>query len=1005
MRLRCAALLLLAESLLLPGPPLEHGISAEETHVYRIEAREEPVAVLVEQRGIDLRVEAGGLVADAPNGRWGFEVLVLPAGSGYRVEVRSGQRSVPPGHYSIEAGKERAPALTAMSRAGQLVPGPPEARSEALSLYRQALEEWRALGDRRWEAETLVDVAGLESLMGDLAGAAADFRKALALWRDLAEPRRAADVSNLLGRTLRLSGDRKGAQGALEEALAVWKELGEKAEEAETRNEICLLEQTSGSPAAVRSCFEELLELHRGQGNLKGEATVRNNLGGLFDLIGEPDSALDHYGKALVLWQTLGDRAEQARTLSNLAVVHRALGEWQEALRLYGQVRELLPEIGDRAQKATLLNNVGFAYNSLGEPQRARVLLEDALKLRREAGGPRGEIITLNNLGATWRELGDSKKALDHHRQALDRAVALEDPRQQALSRLGLSQVHLELEDAAAALREIEPALVYFRETGLRGREAQALQVQGRALALAGRPREALPKLKEVLERHRTLRDRAGEAEALQALARVERSLGLLDEARRHAEQAVALVEELRTGFVTPELRATFLATRRRAYELRIDLLMDRHASEPGKGWDRVAFEVSEQARARTLIDALLAGRTGSNAPAQLMEKRQSLRRRLSALAGQDAGREVETLLAELDGVEAEIRRQDPRLAAFSEPPSIGPGEMERLLDPGTLLLEYALGEERSFLWALDGKGLRSFVLPPRKEIEERGRAVYEELSTVEPGAGLQGRERLGRILLGPVAGDLEKVRRLVVVPDGALHAIPFAAFALLESHEIVYIPSAATLALERKRLEGRPPAPKLAAVFADPAFSPGGFEPLPSSRREAEEIQALAPGSRVWLGPDASREAVLSGELRSYRVVHFATHGLADTRNPELSGLVLSREGFLSLTDIYELDLAADLVVLSGCRTGLGREVRGEGLMGLTRGFLYAGVPRVVGSLWPVQDRTTAELMSRFYKGMWQAGLPPAAALREAQRSLRREPRYRDPYSWAGFVLQGEWR
>ena len=157
----------------------------------------------------------------------------------------------------------------------------------------------------------------------------------------------------------------------------------------------------------------------------------------------------------------------------------------------------------------------------------------------------------------------------------------------------------------------------------------------------------------------------------------------------------------------------------------------------------------------------------------------------------------------------------------------------------------------------------------------------------------------------------------------------------------------------------------------------------------------------------------MLSPELHAYRVVHFATHAVADARNPELSGLVLSlvdaagrpREGFFGLSDIYELDLGADLVVLSGCRTALGKEVRGEGVMGLTRGFLYAGVPRVVASLWRVQDRATAELMSRFYRALWQEGHSPAAALREAQRSLRREPRYRDPYSWAGFVLQGDWR
>jgi CHAT domain-containing protein len=189
----------------------------------------------------------------------------------------------------------------------------------------------------------------------------------------------------------------------------------------------------------------------------------------------------------------------------------------------------------------------------------------------------------------------------------------------------------------------------------------------------------------------------------------------------------------------------------------------------------------------------------------------------------------------------------------------------------------------------------------------------------------------------------------------------------------------------------------------------------LRATGKEAEAIRDLAPGKvKLGLGLDATREAVLAGNLRDYRVLHFATHAVADTENPELSGLWLSRvdadghprEGFLGLSDIYDLDLGAGLVVLSGCRTALGKEVRGEGLIGLTRAFQYAGAPRVVASLWPVDDRATAKLMTRFYQAMWRRRNPlaPAAALREAQRSLRQDPRFRDPHSWAGFVFQGDW-
>lgn len=193
------------------------------------------------------------------------------------------------------------------------------------------------------------------------------------------------------------------------------------------------------------------------------------------------------------------------------------------------------------------------------------------------------------------------------------------------------------------------------------------------------------------------------------------------------------------------------------------------------------------------------------------------------------------------------------------------------------------------------------------------------------------------------------------------------------------------------------------------------GFERLGASRQEAEALVGLAPAGevRAMLGFAASRQTVLSGELGPYRILHFATHGLIDPRHPELSGLVLSQldsagrpvEGFLRLADVYDLDLRADLVVLSGCQTALGKEVRGEGLMGMTRGFLYAGVPRVVGSLWRVEDRASVKLMSRFYRALWQEKRSPAAALREAQLALRQERRYRDPHSWAAFVLQGEWR
>jgi CHAT domain-containing protein len=332
-------------------------------------------------------------------------------------------------------------------------------------------------------------------------------------------------------------------------------------------------------------------------------------------------------------------------------------------------------------------------------------------------------------------------------------------------------------------------------------------------------------------------------------------------------------------------------------------------------------------------------------------------------------------------------------------------------------------------------------------------------------------------MLLEPAAAELGR-KRLLIVADGSLQLVPFAALpapwaaaggrarlsnASLNSsalpaadvpplaavHEIVNLPSVSTLAALRGAARRRQPAPKAVAILADPIFDRDdprlqaalesradavavvprpkawddavrsfgtGLPRLLFSRGEARGIVAAAPAGMAMVALDfEANSATATGSLLGqYRIVHFATHGVFNDRQPELSGVVLSlfdergrarEDGFLRLHDIYNLNLPVDMVVLSACQTGLGKQVRGEGLIGLTRGFMYAGAARVVASLWKVDDEATAELMKVFYQRMLKDGMPPPAALREAQMSLRRQKRWSAPYYWAGFVLQGEWK
>ncbi len=385
---------------------------------------------------------------------------------------------------------------------------------------------------------------------------------------------------------------------------------------------------------------------------------------------------------------------------------------------------------------------------------------------------------------------------------------------------------------------------------------------------------------------------------------------------------------------------------------------------------------------------------------------------------------ELEGRWNDLDRVRTELRTGDPRYAALTQPKPWRAAEIQRkLLDRDTLLLEYRLGEERSFLWAVTPDSLAGYELPGRAEIERLARqAVDFSARSSNRKTELSARPRLAslsRLLLAPVA-PLLPGKRLLVVGDGILQSVPFAALPepggdepLVARHEIVALPSVSVLGELRREAARRPPAPKTLWVLADPDF---GSPPLrlPYTRDEAAAILALAPAAQSFTVQDrqASRAAVLNGDLRSYRFLHFATHGSFSPDDPGGGRLMLAQvdphgqpvaNGFLYLADIYELDLRADLVVLSACQSALGREVRGEGMMGMTRGFFYAGAERVLVSLWNVPDRVTAKLMQRFYRGILVDHLSPAAALQAAQNWIRSQKGWQSPYYWAGFTLQGE--
>ncbi|MFN7945548.1 MAG: CHAT domain-containing tetratricopeptide repeat protein [Blastocatellia bacterium] len=825
-------------------------------------------------------------------------------------------------------------------------------------------------------------------------------------------------------------------------------------------------------------------------------------------------ASLSTYQQALQRFRTIGDQREEANTMNNLAGLLLRVGEAQQALDTLDKLLVARDEIIPALQIGRAHIFAASAYRRLGDLTKARSFLETALQITRSKRG--GSYYSMNAEGQALYELGRTCRELGDYRQAL--AVLQEwftviGGNEYLLRvesckiRKAMADVYFSRGEYEQAQEQYREALAAFQQVGSPFHRAAIRNDLGATALALGRINEARGWYDEALAQGEALANVTVTLPAQIGLARVARRQGDDATALARIEQAVQLIESQRARIVSPDLRATFLASQREAYELQLDLLAQLGEREKSATRRAAAFAASERGRARSLLEMLSAnaGQMLTTADSQLAARERDLRQKISLKADQQTrlsgqpetveqqtrrNNELALLLAEYERLTQQIRQRDPHYAALTEAQPLTPGEIQQqVLDDKTLLLEYALGAERSWLFAVTRTQLHSFPLPPRRVLEQAARDLYALMeaharppvfrSITEAQRWREAQQQqfdaiasqLGQMLLAPVRDWLPQ-KRLLIVPDGALHYVPFAALPepslvrrqlsvvkgnaprltdngqrttdkrqpLIVHHELLTLPSASLLALLRREAAGRGAAGKTLALFADPVFSAddervarpqarvtavsdatlpvrreGGFARLSASRQEAEFIRRLAADSesKIALDFDASHSAVTDADLQQYRYVHFATHGVLDSQRPALSALVLSQvdaqgarqNGYLRTLDVFRLRLNAELVALSGCQTALGREISGEGLVGLTRGFMYAGARRVMASLWQVSDVATAELMRRFYQGLLgKRKLSPAAALRAAQLEMMKNPRYSAPWYWAAFTLQGEW-
>lgn len=831
-----------------------------------------------------------------------------------------------------------------------------------------------------------------------------------------------------------------------ENAIREFHELGEKNREIETTFQLARLYLYSDAPETAIRHLEAVIRMLGDENPDNLKQLVYTVLGDANNQIGAYHPALEAHKRALAYLDPARGEFYKAVVQRNLGMTYVQLGDYQAALNCLQPATEIFREKLAYSYLFSTMDPLGLVLARTGKPEEARRLYENSLNL---LSLDASDSVTVCNL----------------------------------LSNLCL--VHRQLGNRTEARRYADLSLEQARKRKLPAQEAEAIHLQALLQQDEGRYSDARTGFRNALAILKGLQTRTIEAEILSDLALSEFSLGNTDEAIELMDAALNLTESTRGALPDDNLRATYLGSVQSRFERLLSFQMNRHKADPAGGFAEQALLVSERSKARTLIDILRAKTIELAGDAPRLAERRRVQNRINeanrALFGlsnspDDVKRraELETELAaaieEYRDLTTRLQKLNPKFVRLTEPVAPDLVEIRNQLDNDMVLLEYALGTDKSFLWAVTKTGLKSFELPGRATIEDLTRRTYDALTArgqreryeddAKKAARVAQADReysarsneLSRLLLGPVAGELSG-KKILVVGDGALLYLPFAALPLpttgkplVTTCEVTQLPSISTLSVLRQDAAGRQPASQTVALFADPVFEAddrrvqsgkpanaasipddvtraateidgkerrGRLQRLPFTRAEADAIAKLVPpsGRSIALDFKANREAVFNQDLSRFRFVHFATHGLLNSTTPDLSGIVLSMvdetgkptDGFVHAYEVFNLKLPVEMVVLSGCRTGLGKEIRGEGMIGLTRAFLYAGAERVLVSLWAVEDAATATLMADTYAGMLKRKLRPAAALRAAQLKMMADPKHAHPFHWAAFTLQGE--
>ncbi|MEP0859653.1 tetratricopeptide repeat protein [Trichocoleus sp. DQ-U1] len=860
-----------------------------------------------------------------------------------------------------------------------------------------ALAQTQIRKERRDEALHLYQVGVQQFNQGQFREAFETFQQVLVIFREIGERQAEGATLNNIGEVHRSLGQYPKALEYYQQALAIVKEIGDKKGEGTTLNNIGLVHHNLEQYPKALEYYQQGLALHQAIGNKAGQGATLNHIGLVHHNLGQYPKALESYQQSLVFYQEIGDKRGEGTMSNNIGAVHRSLGQYPKALESYQQALAIAKEIGDKVGEGATLNNIGLVHRSLGQYPKALEYYQQSLAIRKEIGDKEGEGTTLNNIASVHYNLGQYPEALESYQQSLAIRKEIGNRAGKGTTLNNIASVYHSLGQYPKALESYQQALAIVKEIGDKAGEGGMLNNIGEVHRSLGQYPKALESYQQALAIVKEIGDKVGEGTTLNNIGLVHNTQGKYSQAETILLAAIEVSESLRPRELKDDQKISIFEEQSHTYRLLQQAFVAQNKFED-------ALLIAERSRGRALVD-LLDSKLSQNPNNQPNLKLPTLQEIKQIASQQNATLVQYSIIDEPDQIQRKQEGQQSKLYVWVIKPT---GEITfKQVD-----LKKSLNTS-----------LQDLVSTSRDDIGVRSRSIFEvTVANPQPQSSTEKLQQLHKILIAPIADLLptDPNARVIFIPQESLFVVPFPALQdeqgkyLIEKHTILTTPAIQVLNLTRKQKHNGQRAAKDVLVVGNPTMPKiqigelaAKLDPLPGAEKEAIQIAKFF-NTEALTGSKATKTTVMQ-LMQKARIIHLATHGLLyDFKGFGVPGAIAlapngkaddAIDGLLTAGEIFDMKLQADLVVLSACDTGRG-DITGDGVVGLSRSLISAGVPSVLVSLWAVNDDSTAFLMTEFYRNL-QQNPDKAVALRQAMLTAMKQ--YPNPKQWAAFTLIGE--